>query len=382
MKQIILLSTLLLNVAALHSQEALWDRPNVQSPLVNPNSTVTITVHAPDANRISVVGLGEDTLELSKSENGVWSATSSRLKPDLYIYYLIADGIRITDPSNPYIARDISSLYNEVIVPGGNADLYRVTDVPHGTVSKEWYPSPTLGMSRRLTVYTPAGYEDSISRSYPVFYLLHGMGGDEDAWNELGQASAVLDNLIASGKVEPMIVVMPNGNAELAAAPGYTQAGMYTPLAEHSVAEQGKFESSFPDIINYIDHHYRTIPDKAHRAIAGLSMGGGHAWRTSMMFPDTFDYVGLFSAAVRWNGTGVGQSDESLDNPLRRQFANTPKLYWIGIGDKDFLYDINVEYRTLLDSLDLPYEYHESSGGHTWNNWRDYLVIFSQRLFK
>lgn len=365
---------------ACYGQEALGFRIPDVSPEVNPDSTVTFRLRAPEAESANIIGIGNMPIAMEKDSTGLWSVTT-RLRPDLYTYAMFVDGVRIIDPSNSYIARDISSLSNVVIVPGGNADYYAVRDVPHGSVKKVWYDSPTLGKKRRMTVYTPAGYEDNVDKKYPVFYLLHGMGGDEEAWNELGRASVILDNLIAEGKAEPMIVVMPNGNGEMTAAPGQTGEGMYVPDGRYSIAPAGKFENSVKDIISYVDSHYRTVPDKAHRALAGLSMGGGHTWRTSMNMPDTFDYVGLFSAAVRWNGAGVKDTEE-ITEPLRRQFANAPKLYWIAIGKDDFLYKLNEDYRKLLDSMAIPYEYHESEGGHTWTNWRDYLLLFAPRLFK
>lgn len=382
MKKLLLVWGIMGFASALPAQQSLDIAPAEVSPVVNADSTVTVVVSAPQAQTVTVSGFTPEALSLTKGEDGTWSITTPRLRPDLYIYSFDIDGVRSLDPSNPYVARDIASLFSEVIVPGGTADLYEVRNVPHGSVSKVWYPSPTLGAERRMTIYTPPGYEDSADKRYPVLYLLHGMGGDENAWNELGRASVILDNLIAEGKAEPMIVVMPNGNARLTAAPGENGHGFYVPSGQHSIAEQGVFEKSFGDITNWVDSHYRTIPDKSHRAIAGLSMGGGHAWRVSMAMPDDFDYVGLFSAAVRWNGTGVDPEDNRLEEPLRRQFAEAPKLYWIGIGSDDFLYDLNSGYTKLLDRLSLPYEFHESEGGHTWTNWRDYLVEFVPRLFR
>lgn len=380
MKRIITSLILTAGISICYGQEALGFRMPDISPEVNPDSTVTFRLRAPEAKSALIIGIGSQPIPMEKNSEGLWSVTTS-LKPDLYTYAMIVDGMRIIDPSNVYVARDIASLSNIVIVPGGNADSYAVHDVPHGSVKKVWYDSPTLGKQRRMTIYTPAGYEENPDMRYPVFYLLHGSGGDEEAWNELGRASVILDNLIAEGKAEPMIVVMPNGNGEMAAAPGQTGEGMYVPDGKYSRSQTGKFESSFKDIISYVDSHYRTIPDKAHRAIAGLSMGGGHSWRTSMNMPDTFDYVGLFSAAVRWNGGGVEDTEE-ITVPLQRQFADAPKLYWIAIGKDDFLYKLNEDYIKLLDSLNLPYEYHESDGGHTWTNWRDYLLLFAPRLFK
>lgn len=363
------------------AQEALNFTPGDMSPKVNEDLSVTFSLKAPAARHVSVNGMGE-SLEMAQDTAGVWSVTSAPLKPDIYTYSFDVDGVRITDPANIYTARDIASVSNIVIVPGGNADLYAVQEVKHGNVAKVWYDSPTLGMARRMTVYTPAGYDAAGDKRYPVLYLLHGMGGDEDAWGELGRATVILDNMIASGRIEPMIVVMPNGNATLAAAPGENGRGLYTPKGEDSRAEAGKFENSFQEIVDYIDSNYLTYAEKSGRAIAGLSMGGGHTWRISMQNPDMFDYIGLFSAAVRWNGNGVSADENSANKALTCQFATSPHLYWIAIGKDDFLYDLNKEYRTMLDSMNAPYEYHESAGGHTWTNWRDYLVLFLPRLFR
>ena len=234
-----------------------------------------------------------------------------------------------------------------------------------------------------MTIYTPPGYEDNLDKSYPVLYLLHGMGGDEDAWSELGRAIQILDNQIEAGVTEPMIVVMPNGNALRKSAPGFTADGMYIAEGQHSVDPEKILVKSFPEIIDFVERHYRVRADKGSRAVAGLSMGGGHAWQLGLAYPDTFDYIGLFSPAVRWNGAGVDETDDpTLDAMLDRQFQNPPRKYQIAIGRDDFLYDINESYRNLLDSKQLPYEYIESEGGHTWRNWRNYLVDFLPTLFR
>ncbi|MBD5250001.1 MAG: esterase family protein [Barnesiella sp.] len=381
MKLYPMLAALLLVSVQAFGQEALDYKLGGGSPIVNADSSVTFSIAAPMASKVKVSGAGQ-TLDMVRDSAGVWSVTTPPLAPDLYTYTFEVDGVRTLDPSNIYTARDIAALSNIVIVPGGSADLYAVNDVAHGNLAKVWYSSPRLDMERRMTVYTPAGYDPAGDRRYPVLYLLHGMGGDENSWSELGRAVAILDNLIAEGKAEPMIVVMPNGNGVLAAAPGETGRGMYTPRGEDSVAEYGVFENAFADIMDYVDSHYLTVAEKSGRALAGLSMGGGHSWRISMWNPDMFDYVGLFSAAVRWNGSGVSAADEELDESLRRQFDVAPRLYWIAIGRDDFLYDLNKEYRAKLDSMDIPYEYHESTGAHTWTNWRHYLTEFLPRLFK
>lgn len=371
----------IMTISIMQAQESLhFDVPCI-SPQVNSDSTVTLRLRAPKAKSITVSGFGEEPLAMKQDSTGTWSTTTSVLKPDFYTYSFNVDGVRIIDPSNAYTARDIAALFSEVIVPGGNANLYTVHDVPHGTVSKVWYYSPTLGMRRRMTVYTPARYEDD-TNSYPVLYLLHGSGGDEEAWNELGRASVILDNLIADGLAVPMIVVMPNGNADQSAAPGQTSEGLYVPDASRSRTEPLKFEQAFSDIMTFVESHYRTCPQKSGRAIAGLSMSGGHAWRISYLRPDDFDFIGLFSAAVRFNGTDIDEIDDTLKTGINRQFANPPKVYWLAIGKDDFLYDHNAHYRTLLDNLGIQYSYHESQGGHTWTNWRDYLVLFLPMLFK
>lgn len=381
------LAAALIAAGGAHAQEALGFRPNVASPVVNAaDSSITFTVYAPAADAVSLSGnIPGSPLPLTRDSLGVWSVTAGPLAPDLYNYVFEIDGVRTVDPVNPYVMRDIGSLTSYTVLPGGVADNFLAHDVAHGTVRKLWAHSDSLGMDRRMTVYTPAGYESDSLRHYPVLYLLHGMGGDEDAWGELGRATQILDNLIARGEAVPMIVVMPNGNALQAAAPGFTGEGLYQPSGERSVAPRGRFESAMPEIVEYVDANFRTIPDKAHRAIAGLSMGGGHSWRVSMANPDMFDYVGLFSAAVRWNGQGgvdPESEDVALIEPLKRQFSPAPKLYWIGIGKDDFLYDLNADYLRLLDRLQLPYRYNESEGGHTWTNWRNYLSTFAPLLFK
>lgn len=167
--------------------------------------------------------------DMTETDGGMWQFTTPEpLAPELYSYTMLVDGLKINDPANVHRIRDVQSVTDVFLIPGERADLYAVRDVPHGTVSKQWYHSDKLGMDRRLTVYTPAGYETSGKR-YPVFYLLHGMGGDENAWTELGRAAQILDNLIAQGKAEPMIVVMTNGNAALQAAPGESSLGFAAP---------------------------------------------------------------------------------------------------------------------------------------------------------
>jgi len=376
------------------------NRGDITSPEINKDHSVTFRFVAPQAKEVKMEAdflpkqmvktpLGEmettGTVELEKDAQGVWTYTSGVLSPELHTYSFYVDGVRMTDPNNVYMQRDIFTYTNYFLIDGDLSANYFVRDVPHGTVSKVWYPSPTLGMDqRRMTVYTPAGYEDSAKR-YPVLYLLHGAGGDENAWSELGRAVQILDNLIAQGKAEPMIVVMPNGNGAQQAVPGEYANSMYKPSFMNARTMDGAIETAFvKDIVSYVDAHYRTLADKRHRAIAGLSMGGFHSLYVSLNNPDTFDYVGLFSAAInRGNPQGeYAAIYKDMDAKLARQFATPPRLYYIAIGKTDFLYKDNTDYRKRLDAKGYRYEYVETDDGHIWSNWRKYLNWFAPKLFK
>ena len=367
------------------AQQALGEGPKIVSPEIHDNHTVTFRIQAPKAVKVQVVGdcIPTGMADLVENKEGVWEYTTPEpLKPELYGYTFVVDGLKMNDPSNVYMIRDVSTITNVFIVGGDRADLYKVNDVPHGTVSKVWYDSPSLGMDRRLTIYTPAGYETSGKR-YPVFYLLHGMGGDENAWSELGRATQILDNLIAQGKAEPMIVVMTNGNAALEAAPGESSLGWEVqPTFQLPKTMEGSFETHFPDVVKFVDKHYRTKANKKNRAIAGLSMGGFHALHISKQYPEMFDYVGLFSAAIFPDKSFASPVYENLEGKLAIQFGKRPALYWIAIGKTDFLYKVNEEYRKLLDAKGYPYEYFENEDGHIWRNWRIYLSEFAPKLFK
>ena len=246
------------------------------------------------------------------------------------------------------------------------------------------YPS-SIGESG-VSVYLPEGYASS-GEKYPVLYLLHGSGDDETGWLVKGSAKAILDSLITNKLCKPMIVVMPNGYLE--------QTGKHYPK-ETRLWMESTFEENFSRLIAWTESHYRALTDKQHRAIAGLSMGGFHTMHTAALLNQTFDYVGIFSALYVPHTkqphsertieiSALALSDKPAYNQtevlLAEQFANPPQLYWIACGVDDFLYQDNVVYRQYLDEKQYPYEYHESEGGHTWENWMDYLTIFAQRLF-
>ena len=376
------------------AQQQLGMRPRVQSPVVNADGTVTFNFYDPTAQAVSVFGdfkeISGQQLDMTRQDNGIWTVTTSPLAPELYSYSLTVDGQRFIDPANSYVNRDISTLSNIFIVSKTDSDkghLYTVNNVPHGTLSRVWYDSPTLGQQRRMTIYLPPTYDGK--KRFPVMYLLHGHGGDETAWSDLGRTSQIMDNLIAEGKCVPMIVVMPNGNPTCNAAPGWWHEGMYTPdgNAFNQRGAKSTMEESFMDIVNFVDSHYQTIQKRSARAVTGLSMGGGHTFGISRLYPQVFDYYGLQSAACRMPkelipNTPNSKLNDDFDGQMARLFASKPKLFWIAIGKDDFLMQMNTELRQYLDAHHYPYEYYENDGGHIWRNWRIYLTLFAQKIFK
>ena len=400
LKRISTLALGALMAMGLYAQQNLsWAQMPVVSPEVNADNSVTFRVLAPQAQKVQITGdmlptrkidtpMGKydapGVADLVKDDKGVWSFKTGKLASELYTYNVVVDGVRTLDPSNVYCVRDVTNLFSMLLIGGGQGDWYRVKEVPHGTVSRIWYNSPTAGLKRRLTVYTPAGYETS-KEKYPVLYLLHGIGGDENAWSELGRAAQILDNLIAAGKAKPMIVVMTNGNISQEAAPGETPNGFTVPTLMLPKTMDGNFELAFPDVIKFVESNYRVKADKNDRAIAGLSMGGFHSLYISANNPDTFGYVGLFSAAINKQQKSGVESErvyDDLDGKLAKLFAAKPKLYWIGIGKTDFLYKDNADFRAKLKAKGYPFTYMETEGGHIWRNWRIYLTEYAQKLFK
>lgn len=367
------------------SQENLWWKTPVNSPEVNKDNTVTFRLKAANATKVEVVGdfLSKDEkAEMKKVNNDVWEYTTPKaLAPELYSYSFMMDGIKISDPSNVFMSRDVVTISNLFMIDGKESELYKVQNVPHGSLSKVWYHSEKLNADRRITVYTPAGYETN-GQKYPVLYLLHGMGGDEDSWSTLGRAAQILDNLIVQGKAKPMIVVMTNGNSDLQAAWGESPTGYVTPTIELPKTTDGSFEEAFPEVVTFVDKAYRTIAKKESRAIAGLSMGGFHSMQISKEYPTLFNYIGLFSASARFKGRKDSHIYENCEAKIKTQFAQKPALYWIAIGKDDFLYEENQKFRSFLDANGFQYTYVESEGGHIWRNWRNYLCQFLPLIFK
>ncbi|MBP1670274.1 MAG: esterase, partial [Bacteroidetes bacterium] len=362
-------------------------QPGFKSPEIMPDNTVILRLLSKEAASVAVSGdwmPGWGTsVPMVKNDTGLWSLAVGPLSPELYSYTFLIDGVRVLDPNNPQVKRDGSRNESMLLIPGMESDLYLVKDVPHGSLTKLWYESPSLKLNRRMYVYTPAGYENNADK-YPVFYLLHGGGGDEDAWTTLGRTCQIMDNLIAQGKAKPMIVVMPNGNPGQAAAPG--EAPVVTGNREASEPfdmGRGLFEESLvKDIIPYIESHYRVLADKDNRALAGLSMGGMQTLNTTGKYPGMFGYIGVMSMGLPDLKQMGLEPDPEQDAKFEAVRNSGYKLYWVACGKEDFLYKSVIDLRAKLDQHNFNYTYRESTGGHTWANWRIYLSEFAPMLFK
>jgi enterochelin esterase-like enzyme len=356
----------------------------IKSAEILPDNSVIFRLLSKEAVSVAVSGdwmQGFGTsVPMVRNDTNLWTLTVGPLKPELYSYTFLIDGVRVLDQNNPLVKRDGTRNENMFLISGPESDLYFVRNVPHGTLSKIWYESPTLMLNRRMYVYTPAGYEDNQTK-YPVFYLLHGGGGDEDAWTTLGRACQILDNLISQGKAKPMIVVMPNGNPGQAAA--FTDAPVSPAISAPYDMGMGLFEESMvKDIIPFVESHFRVIADRDSRALAGLSMGGMQTLTLTGNYPYMFGYIGVMSMGLVDVSTMGLKPDPDQDTKFETLKNSGYKLYWVGVGKDDFLYKSVQTLRTSLDKHGLKYTYRESTGGHSWANWRIYLSEFAPLLFK
>jgi enterochelin esterase-like enzyme len=368
--------------------------PAVVSPEILPDKHVTLRFYAPKASEVLLNGdwPGGNQIAMTKDQQGVWSVTVGPLKPEMWGYTFSVDGARALDPRNPLTKRDGTRTDCILMIPGPESALYEATNVPHGDVNMVWYDSPTLKLERRMYVYTPPAYRTGSAR-YPVLYLLHGGGGDEDAWFTLGRASQILDNLIAQGKAKPMIVVMPNGNANQSAVAGFGPPPAPVTRAAgpagggggptFSAAQMPYPTSIINDIIPFVEKNYRAIPNAANRAIAGLSMGGLHTIIAAFGNPEKFAYIGIFSSGYS------AASNDAVEKQFGASFFNRPdainkmvKLIWFGVGTEDMAHPNTAATLELFKKHGIKYEYRETPGGHTWFNWRIYLSEFAPRLFR
>jgi enterochelin esterase family protein len=347
--------------------------PVVVSPEVLPDRRVTFRLYAPQATDVAVRAPGGGrSPAMVKRDDGVWEATVGPLAPGVYQYSFGVHGVTVVDPANQAVNETTTGLRNIVVVPGGEwTDLKK--DVAHGAVAEVYYPSSVLGRERRLHVYTPPGYEAGTAQ-YPVFYLLHGSGDSDQSWNALGRAGVIVDNLIAAKRARPMIVVMPDGHTRT--------GGQATPESRMEFVRE-----FLTDILPYVEKHYRVRATRDGRAIAGLSMGGGQTLNIAIPNLDKFAYVGVFSAGLSGGGAGQpsatatfeSQNSAVLDNAALKKGL---KLVWFSTGKEDSAMTNTMNAVNLLKKHGFAPVFQESGGGHTWENWRDYLVIFGSQLFK
>jgi enterochelin esterase-like enzyme len=369
----------------LHAQN---NNTRLNSPEILSDNSVIFRIKAPGASSVQVVGTwGADfkPVPMIKNDSNVYELKVGPLQSNMYEYRFILDGVPMLDPNNNAVTRDGTYVESRLLVPGQLADLLAVQDVPHGKVTAVWYQSPSLGAQRRMYVYTPPGYEEGNDK-YPVMYLLHGGGGDEDGWINRGRANYILDNLIAAKQAVPMIVVITNGNPDAVAAP------LDRPLASTTKDLSGiggmasfRFEQSLvEDVIPYIEKNYRVVADADHRAVTGFSMGGYQTQNITNNNPGMFNYIGVMSMGLfsSFRNSSANYDKDKHVAQLKALIASKPKYYWIGIGKNDFLFETVTKLRSLYDEVGLKYTYRESEGSHTWKEWRLYLTELAPKFFK
>lgn len=346
--------------------------PVITSPEVHPDRRVTVRFYAPQAQKVTVNGLGE-IASLTKGDNGVWETTVGPMIPGAYRYGFTVDGGYVIDTRNIDMERMQVMVRSILYVPG--AAFMDDRNVPHGAVSIVNYYSTVLGKSRRLHVYTPPGYETS-QQKYPVLYLHHGANESDDSWSTVGRAGFILDNLIADGKAVPMIIVMPNGHTNQIPPPVVTP-GVPAPPRPHDLYP----EEFVTDIMPLAESRYRIIADRDHRAIAGLSMGGGHTLTIGFAHLAWFSAISVFSSGIQEGQNAAWEQNNlaALDNP---ELKKGLKLLWFSTGSEDPVLPRSKSTVELLKKHGFPATFRESGGAHVWPNWRDYLYQTAPLLFR
>jgi enterochelin esterase-like enzyme len=385
-------------ISALVLQAALGQAPqNLKSSEVLPDNRVVFRIYAPNAKEVSVAGEFGIPIRgpLQKDASGVWSITLGPLAPDYYTYSFTVDGVRTADPRNGMIRPGLNNVSNMFLVPGPESAFQEMQNLPHGEMREVWYDSKTLGVQRRMHVYTPPGY-DRTSARLPVLYLVHGGGEDDMSWVVGGRAGFILDNLIAAGKAKPMIVVMPNGNVPVPNAGAGNAGGQ--DRATTAVKQRDLFISDLlTGIIPYAESNYRVIPNRENRALAGFSFGGSQTLRAMILDSDQFASIGIFSMGIMvGSSAGAGsiagaasgsvadfEKDAAVFLADPEKTNRSMKLIWIGggkddttVGNSPLLLDQTLTAHKIL------HQYHETPGGHSYANWRPYLRDFAQLLFR
>lgn len=365
--------------------------PGAGSPTIQPDRSITFKLKAPDAHTVQVAGgdgLGAGPFNMTRGPDGIWSTTIAPAVPGFHYYWFLLDGVRVNDPmSRTYIGYGIETSGIEVPEPG--ADYYAIRNVPHGSVREHWYFSKSTAEWRHALVYTPPGYDQSTKTRYPVLLLQHGSGEDETGWSRQGKAQFILDNLIVAGKAVPMIVVMDRGYASKVQKPG-TLDELHTAFSAFEAVV-------IHELIPTIDASYRTLPDRDHRAMAGLSMGGMQTLFITLHHPEYFAYVASLSGPIVPHMSGGRSIDQGFSDPFDSKtayagafadpaaFNRRFKLFWMGVGTQEpavFRDGIGGAVRT-LEAAGVKLVYFESPGtAHEWQTWRRDLNDLAPRLFR
>ena len=365
----------------------------VLSPEVHPDGSVTLRLDAPNALKVTASIEGDPKpIVLEKNATGVWEATTAPKTPEYYGYSFSVDGKRELDPRNPVIRPNLLSPTTVLYVPAPTPQPWDLTDIPHGEVSHHIYQSKLASgdkwaADRDLWVYTPPGYDAKRKEAYPVLYLIHGFSDAANGWVEAGQANLIFDSLLHDGKIKPMVVVMPRG---------YGTMEMIDSKAQRPPALGMKNQETFSDqmlheILPLAEGRYNIAKDPAHRAMAGLSMGGGHSMYTGLNHPEVFSYVGMFSAGIssaaadiRGKNVDAATYDTAFKGVLPHTSTQAPvKLLWISCGTEDGLITVNHGFETWAKTnIKGNVQVRDTPGMHTWMVWRDDLIAFTPLLFR
>jgi enterochelin esterase-like enzyme len=346
-------------------------------PRILPDNRVVFRVQAPRANQVQI-NLGR-TYDMQKDEIGVWTVTTAPQDPGFHYYLLVIDGVSVADPASQFFY-GTGRISSAVEIPEAGVDFYTIKDVPHGDIRAKRYFSKVTNSWRPLNIYTPPGYDQNPDRKYPVLYIQHGGGEDETGWAVQGRTDIILDNLIAAGKARPMLVVMANGNVQTPGARGgYSRAGM------------AGFENELlNNIIPFVEANYRVLTDAPHRALAGLSMGGGQAFFVGLGNKERFGSIGVFSTGlfggINNPAGGAGGFDAEAQIPglltNAKSFNDSLKVFYISVGEQDPRFEPTKKVVADFKSRGLNVEFASFPGGHEWQVWRKSLHDFAQRIFK
>jgi enterochelin esterase family protein len=358
------------------SISALAQAPPIVSPEVQPDGRVTFRFADPNALKIEVELEGEKApTPMQKDDHGIWSLTVGPLQPDIYGYSFIADGVALIDPSNPLMKPNLLRTESAVHVPGPSSLPWEINDVPHGVIHHHFYFSKIGGDHRDMYVYTPPDYFADTKTEYPVLYLLHGFSDDASGWTAVGRANVILDNLIAQGKVKPMIVVMPLGYGDYDMIRRGWSSWSDKDLARRNLS---KFtDMLLSEVMPRVEQRYRIKKDRESHAIAGLSMGGAESLLTGLNHLDQFAWVGAFSSG------GIDLAEFNSEFPDVNASVNKKlKLLWISCGTDDQLITVNRQFKSWLKDKGVQFTDIETPGVHDWMVWRRNLAAFAPLLFQ